>query len=253
MKWNKKIGACLLLLLMTLPSIAQQKTNVVDEVAWIVGDETILLSDIERQKLFYESMGQSFQGNARCRIPEQMAIQKLFLNQAVIDSVYPNDAMVTQAVNQWLEQATNQIGGRDRMEEYFGMPYAKIREERHAIIEEEFVVMQMRNKLVADITVTPSEVNRFYDTANKDSLPFIPLTVEVQIITQQPKVNLKAIDEVKARLIQFTEDVNNGKADFETLARIYSQDRATALKGRDRICRESRARARVCQCRFCSK
>lgn len=229
----RKILLSLLTLTLLIPfaHAQQRKSNVVDEVAWVVGDEAILLSDIERQKIYYESMGQHFSGDARCIIPEQMAIQKLFLNQAVIDSVYPNDAMVTQATNQWLEQVTNQLGGRDKVEEYLGRNYSQIREERRKIIAEEYTVMQMQQKLVGEIKVSPSEVNRFYDKVNKDSLPFIPLTVETQILTIQPEMSVSEVDAIKERLIQYTNDINSGKADFATLATVYSQDQATALRG----------------------
>ncbi|MDO5035788.1 MAG: peptidylprolyl isomerase [Porphyromonas sp.] len=220
-----------LLLLAPTEMEAQRKSNVIDEVAWVVGDEAILLSDIERQRLYYESMGQHFSDDARCAIPEQMAIQKLFLNQAVIDSVYPNEAMVTQATNSWLEQVTNQLGGRDKLEEYLGRNYTQIREERRKIIAEEYTMMQMQQKLVGEVKVTPSEVNRFYEKVNKDSLPFIPLTVETQIITARPKMSVSEVDAIKERLLQFTNDIQEGKSDFSTLATIYSQDQATALRG----------------------
>lgn len=210
---------------------AKSRTNVIDEVAWIIGDEAILLSDIERQRLYFESMGQRFEGDARCIIPEQMAIQKLFLNQAQIDSVYANDQMVTQAVNQWIEAVTNELGSREKVEEYLGRNMAQIRAERRMVVTEEYVVMQMQQKLVGDIQVTPSEVNRFYDTVNKDSLPFMPLTVEVQIITQQPTIPVSEVDRVKQQLIEYTEKINKGEISFETVARIYSEDGTTALKG----------------------
>lgn len=210
---------------------AQSRTNVVDEVAWIIGDEAILLSDIERQRLYYESMGQRMEGNAKCIIPEQMAVQKLFLNQAQIDSVYPNEQMVTQAVNQWLESVTRELGSKEKVEEYLGIKYAQIRAERRKIVAEDYVVMQMQQKLVGDIQVTPSEVNRFYDTTNRDSLPFMPLTVEVQIVMQQPMIPLNEVDRVKQQLIDYTESINKGEKSFETIARIYSEDSDTALKG----------------------
>lgn len=225
------IIALVLLLGEAIEATAQSRSNVIDEVAWIVGDEAILLSDIERQRLYYESMGERMQGNARCIIPEQMAIQKLFLNQAEIDSIYPNDLMVTQAVNQWLEAVTNELGGREKVEEYLGRNYSQIRAERRKVVAEEFVVMQMQQKLIGEVQVTPSEVNRFYDTVNKDSLPFMPLTVETQIITMQPTIPVSEVDRVKAKLIEFTQNIESGKSDFETLARIYSQDGNTALRG----------------------
>ena len=210
---------------------AQSRANVVDEVAWVIGDETILLSDIERQRLYYESTGQRMEGNARCIIPEQMAIQKLFLNQAQIDSVYPNEQMVTAAVNQWLDAVVNEVGSREKVEEYFGRNFAQIRAERRKVVSEEYVMMQMQQKLVGDIQVTPSEVNRFYDTVNRDSLPFMPLTVEVQIVTQEPKVQVSEVDRVKQKLIEYSDKISKGEMSFETVARIYSEDGNTALKG----------------------
>ncbi len=214
-----------------LPSKPVSKANVIDEVAWIVGDEPILRSDIERQRLYYESMGQKFQGDARCMIPEQMAVQKLFLNQAAIDSVVPEERLISQEVNRWLQQVTNELGGREKVEEYLGQPYAKIREERRKIVAEEITVMQMQQKLVGEVNVAPSEVTRFYDEVNKDSLPFMPETVEVQLITVKPKVSVSEVDKVKARLIDFTKQINSGQYDFATLARLYSQDNETAVKG----------------------
>lgn len=210
---------------------AQSRANVVDEVAWVIGDETILLSDIERQRLYYESTGQRMEGNARCIIPEQMAIQKLFLNQAQIDSVYPNEQMVNVAVNQWLDAVVNEVGSREKVEEYFGRNFAQIRAERRKVVSEEYVMMQMQQKLVGDIQVTPSEVNRFYDTVNRDSLPFMPLTVEVQIVTQEPKVQVSEVDRVKQKLIEYSDKISKGEMSFETVARIYSEDGNTALKG----------------------
>lgn len=221
----------LLLTLLPLVATAQSRKNVVDEVAWIVGDEPILLSDIERQRMYLESMGQPFEGDPRCLIPEQMAISKLFLNQAKIDSVEPNQQMINASVNQWLEQVTNQMGGRDKLEEYLGQNYSQIREDRQKVVTEQYTVMQMQQKIVGEIMVAPSEVNRFYEQVNKDSLPFVPTTVEVQVITFEPKISVKEVDEVKERLVDFTEQINSGKADFETLARLYSRDNETALRG----------------------
>lgn len=226
------VVALLTLLGAIAPNVsAQSRANVVDEVAWVIGDETILLSDIERQRLYYESTGQRMEGNARCIIPEQMAIQKLFLNQAQIDSVYPNEQMVNVAVNQWLDAVVNEVGSREKVEEYFGRNFAQIRAERRKVVSEEYVMMQMQQKLVGDIQVTPSEVNRFYDTVNRDSLPFMPLTVEVQIVTQEPKVQVSEVDRVKQKLIEYSDKISKGEMSFETVARIYSEDGNTALKG----------------------
>lgn len=230
---NLKIVLFVVALIAFLPQVvkAQSKSNVIDEVAWVVGDEYILLSDIERQRLYFESMGERMSGNARCMIPEQMAVQKLFLNQANIDSITVNPSLVNQAVIQWIEAVTNELGGRDKVEEYLGRNMSQIREERTKVVADEYRVMQMQQKLIGDVKVSPSEVNRYYDTVNKDSLPFMPQTVEVQVIMIKPTIPISEVDKVKERLIGFTNDINSGKSEFETLARIYSRDDATALKG----------------------
>ncbi len=220
-------------LMFALPSVAQ-KRNVIDQVAWIVGDEPILLSDIEKQRLYYESIGQRFDaGGAQCIISERIAIQKLFLNQAKIDSIVPNEVAIAQHVNQWIEQMSNELGGSDKLEEYLGRNISQIREERRKIVREEYTVQEVQRKMVSEIKVSPSEVTRFYNKVNKDSLPFVPTSVEVQIITIEPKVSTKEIDDIKARLREFSDEVTSGKRDFAVLAQLYSQDRATALKGGD--------------------
>lgn len=215
---------------LTAIHLQAQKPNVIDQVVWIVGDEPILLSDIERQQLYYKSIGHPV-SDAKCAIPEKIAIQKLFLNQAKIDSVIPNETSINQSVNMWLEQVMNEIGGREKLEEYLGKPLSKIREERREIVREEMTVQEVQRKMVQGIKVTPSEVNRFYEKINKDSLPFLPTTVETQIITLSPKISTKEIDDIKAKLREFTEEVNSGKRDFSLLARLYSQDKASAIRG----------------------
>lgn len=222
------VACCALML--SIP-VAAQKRNVIDQVAWIVGDEPILLSDIEKQRLYYESIGQRFDVDARCVISERIAIQKLFLNQAKIDSIQPNEAAIAQHVNAWIEQTANELGGRDKLEEYLGKNISLIREERRKIVREEYIVQEVQRKLVQGIKVSPSEVTRYYNEINKDSLPFIPTTVEVQIITIEPKISASETDDIKARLRQYTEEIHSGKRDFTIMAQLYSQDKATALRG----------------------
>lgn len=210
---------------------APKGAAVIDKVVWIVGDEPILLSDIERQRQYYESIGQRIGADAMCVLPERMAIQKLFLSQAKVDSIVPNEVGIMQSVNAWIEQVTNELGGRDKLEEYLGKPLSKIREERRKIVREESTVQEVQRKMVQEIKVSPAEVNRFYQTVNKDSLPFMPMAVEVQIITMRPKVSAKEVDDIKARLRGFTAEIESGQKEFSMLARLYSQDKATALRG----------------------
>lgn len=210
---------------------AQEADNVIDEIVWVVGDDAILRSDIETQRLYMQNEGQRFDGDPYCIIPEQMAIQKLYLNQAKIDSIDVNENQVIQSVDQWMNFAINQIGSREKLEEYFGKKYSQIKDERKEMVREQQIVQQMQHKLIGEIKLTPSEVRKYYNELSKDSLPNIPTTVEVQIVTMEPKIPFEETDAIKARLRDFTEQINSGKMEFSTLARLYSEDPESAKRG----------------------
>lgn len=210
---------------------AQEADNVIDEIVWVVGDDAILRSDIETQRLYMQNEGQRFDGDPYCIIPEQMAIQKLYLNQAKIDSIDVNENQVIQSVDQWMNFAVNQIGSREKLEEYFGKKYSQIKDERKEMVREQQIVQQMQHKLIGEIKLTPSEVRKYYNELSKDSLPNIPTTVEVQIVTMEPKIPFEETDAIKARLRDFTEQINSGKMEFSTLARLYSEDPESAKRG----------------------
>lgn len=205
--------------------------NVIDEIVWVVGDDAILRSDVETQRLYMQNEGQRFDGDPYCIIPEQMAIQKLYLNQAKIDSIDVGENQVIQEVDRWMNFAVNQIGSREKMEEYFGKKYSQIKEERKDMVREQQVVQQMQQKLIGEIKLTPSEVRKYYNQLSKDSLPNIPTTVEVQIVTLEPKIPFEETDAIKARLRDFTDQINSGKMEFSTLARLYSEDPESAKRG----------------------
>ena len=216
-------------LMMAMPLVAQD--NVIDEVLWVVGDEAILKSDVEQARLFYMMQGQQMEGEPYCVIPEQLAIQKLFLNQAVIDSVMVSDQEVFSAVENELNDRIARIGSREKMEEYFGMSSTKMREELRETMHDRMVMERMQHKLFGDIKVTPSEVRRGYEELKEEEIPFVPTQVEVQIITLNPEIPLEEIERVKADLREYTERINSGDAQFSTLAVFYSQDPESARRG----------------------
>ena len=214
----------------TKPGEPQKKTTV-DEVVWMVGDEPILLSDIEYQKLFARSQGLTLEGDLDCVIPEQIAVQKLFLNQAKIDSVQANEVQVTRMVDMWVQNVISELGSKEKVEEYFNKKLSQIREERTLQARNEAIVEMMKSKISQGVQVTPSEISTFYKSIPQDSLPFIPKTVEVEIIALQPQIPLTEIDRVKSVLRSYADDINEGKREFSTIARLYSEDKRTALQG----------------------
>lgn len=212
-----------------LSAVAQD--NVIDEIVWVVGDDAILRSDIETQRLYMLNEGQRFDGDPYCVIPEQLAIQKLYLNQAKIDSITANENQVIQSVDQWMNMAVNQMGSREKLEEYMGKKFSQIKDERKETVREQQIVQQMQQKLIGEIKLTPSEIRKYFNQLPQDSLPTIPTTVEVQIVTMEPRIPFEETDAIKARLREFTEQVNTGKMEFSTLARLYSEDPGSSVRG----------------------
>ena len=202
--------------------------NVIDEVVWVVGDEAILRSDIEKQRLEY---GSQLKGNPYCVLPEQLAVQKLFLHQAIIDSVEVTDAEVNQYVEQDLNEKVMMAGSKEKLEEYMRMSTLEMREELFDMWKNRLTAVRMREQLTADIKVTPAEVRRYFKDLPEDSLPLIPTQVEVQIIVLQPRIPQTEIDRVKGLLRDYSERVNNGSTSFSTLARLYSEDPGSARQG----------------------
>jgi peptidyl-prolyl cis-trans isomerase SurA len=205
--------------------------SVIDEVIWVVGDEAILRSEVEEERLRAQYEGTTIPGDPYCYIPEQMAIQKLFLHQAVIDSVEANESSVSHQVDMRLNYYINQIGSKEKMEEYFRKTSSEIREEMMTTVRNQMIIQQMQQKLTADIKPTPADIRRYYNSLPLDSIPVMPAQVEVQILSFEPPVPVEETERVKQRLREFTERVQNGSADFGMLARLYSEDTESAKRG----------------------
>lgn len=198
-----KAFAFLMVLLATTPMVAQD--NVIDEVVWVVGDEAILKSDVETERLNAQYEGRKFDGDPYCVIPEQLAIQKLFLHQAEIDSVYASDQEVFADVETRMDWYIEQIGSKEKMEEYFNKTSTQIREMLRENIRDGKVVQQMQRKIIGDIKIVPAEVRRYFKNLPQDSIPYVPTQVEVQIVTLEPKIPQEEIDRVKKQLRDFTD------------------------------------------------
>ena len=205
--------------------------EVVDEVIWVVGDEPILKSDVEVMRMQAAMEGVRWERDPDCAIPEQIAVQKLFLHQAAIDSISVTESEVSSQVEMRLEYMINQIGSREKLEEYRKQSLSQIRAAMHDELRDQMMVQRMRQKLVEGLTVTPAEVRRYFRDLPADSIPFVPTEVEVQIVTQTPKVASEEINRVKNELRDFTDRITRGDASFQTLARLYSQDPGSARRG----------------------
>jgi len=218
-------------LIALLCSLMANAQSVIDEVIWVVGDEAILRSEVEEERLRAQYEGTPISGDPYCVIPEQIAVQKLFLHQAIIDSIEANESTVSHQVDMRLNYYINQIGSKEKMEEYFRKTSSEIREEMMTAVRNQMIIQQMQQKLTSNIKPTPADVRRYYNTLPLDSLPMMPAQVEVQILSFEPAVPTEETERVKQRLREFTDRVQSGRADFSMLARLYSEDTESAKRG----------------------
>ena len=158
-------------------------------------------------------------------------MQKLFLNQAAIDSVSVTDAEVNQYVEQDLSEKILMAGSKEKLEEYMKLPMPQIREELFDQYKDDLTARRMREKLTEEVKVTPAEVRRYFKDIPEDSLPLIPTQVEVQLLVLEPRIPQAEIDRIKSLLRDYAERVNSGSTSFSTLARLYSEDPGSARQG----------------------
>ena len=227
----KKNILLLFLFLSSAIGTLRSQTNIIDEVIWIIGDESILRSEVEEQKLRAQYEGTPIQGDPYCVIPEQIAINKLFLHQAVLDSIVVSEGQVNNQVENRMNFFISQIGSKEKMEEYFGKNTTNLREDLRIMFRDQMITQQMQQKLVGDIKSTPAEVRRFYNALSADSIPNVPAQVELQIISFEPPVPIEESNRIKERLRDFTDRVNKGTSEFSVLARLYSEDEESAKRG----------------------
>lgn len=221
---------------LAISSFAQDKVqvgqdNIIDEVVWVVGDEPIYRSEVERQIQQMQYEGHAIDGDPYCVVPEMIAMQKLYLHQAKLDTILVPESSVTQEVDMRLNYFIEQIGSKEKVEEYFRKPFKEIREELADNVRNNNIVQEVQRTLVSDVKVTPAEVRKYYSTLPQDSLPIIPMQVEVQVISLYPQVPQSEIDQVKAQLREYSEQVNAGEREFSTLAILHSEDPGTAMRG----------------------
>ena len=170
-------------------------------------------------------------GDPYCVIPERLALEKLFLHQADIDTVEVQESMVAQAVDQRLNYLVTNLGSKEKVEEYFRKPYAEFREQMSESMRNQYRIQQVQSNISKDLKITPSDVRKYFSTRPDDSIPFIPLQVEAEIITINPRIPQQEIDDIKARLRDYADRVNRGESEFSTLAILYSEDGSSVRGG----------------------
>ena len=201
-----------------------------DKTVAVVGNEVILVSDIESEVQQMQAQGRSSDRDMRCNILERMMENKIFLMQARIDSLTVNYDMVDGELSNRIDQYRTYLGGDEEVEKQFGKPLYKLRQEWRKLFEDQSLIQAEQGEIAGRIPeVTPYDVQQFLDTVSVEDLPVVPIKYQLSQICIYPDREAAAMA-VKERLLSLRERVINGEK-FATLARIYSEDPGSARRG----------------------
>lgn len=224
-------GILLTILMMLSGFSVKAQPVVVDEVVGVVGSRMILLSDIENQYLQFRLQGNVEGGRQmRCQILENLLFQKLLINQAALDSVEVTDAQVESEMDRKLRYFITQIGSQEKLEAYYNKTLVEIKEEFRELIRDQLIVETMQQNISADLTISPSEVRKFFNRIPADSIPLINAEVEMGQIVKKPPIRAEEKAAVRQRLSELRQRILNGES-FTALAALYSEDPGSASKG----------------------
>lgn len=229
----KRIGAITILLLSIINITTQAQDGVViDEIVAVVGDNVIMLSELEEQKLQMKAQGMYVGSGTRCILLEELLYQKLLLHQADLDSMEVGENEVDAELERRMRYFVNQIGSEEKLEEFFSKSMFEIKNDLRRSIRDQILMQRMNATITNRVEITPKEVREYYNQLSKDSIELIPAQIEFYQIERHPDVLAEEEERVKAELEGYKKRVEEGYS-FETLARLYSDDEQTARRGGD--------------------
>ena len=231
MRYFIKGVAAFLFATISLAASAQRYSDgIIDKTIAIVGNEVIMLSQLEDEVQMMSAYGMMSDKNGRCEILETMMSSKLFLMQARLDSLEVNNDNVEMMLTQQVDNVRQQLGGDAEVEKYFGKPLYKLRQEWRENFKDQALTQQMRQEIVSKLPeLTPQDVREYVGRTDVEDLPMVPIKYQLSQICVYPDREAAGLA-VKERLLALRERIMNGEK-FSTLARIYSQDPGSALRG----------------------
>lgn len=208
------------------------QTAVVDKVVAMVGGEIVLLSEVEEQFALMKERSPRLPDEARCDVMDQLLVSKLMLNQAKLDSVEVTEPEVEEQLDARIERILSFMNGDlEQFEAYYGQTVNEVKEQFREDLRNQLLVERMRGQVLANVTVTPSEVKSFFADIPRDSLPYFNSEVEVGEIVYQPKVNTAERRRAIEKLREIREQITTEEATFEEMARRFSDDGSGQVGG----------------------
>ncbi len=211
-------------------SAQKYSDGLIDKTVAVVGNEMIMISDIEEEVAMMKAYGMMSDKKGRCEILEEMMASKLFLMQARLDSLSVNNDVVEGELRNRIDMLKTNLGGEEAVVEQFGKPIYKLRQEWREAIENQTLTQQMQQQIASKIPeLTPYDVQEYVNGVDQDDLPMVPIKYQLSQICIYPDREAANLA-VKERLLAIRERIINGER-FSTLARLYSQDPGSARKG----------------------
>lgn len=227
----KKIVSIIFCFFVLLPLFAQPK--MVDKVVGVVGDNIILLSDVEVQIQQAKAQGEVINDRLRCTIFDQLLLEKFFLAQAQLDSVYVSEDDVEAELDKRIRYfISTSFGSQQKLEEYYGKSTADLKDDFRKDIRNQMLAEKMQGKIYGNIKTTPSDVRVFYDDIPKDSLPYFNAEIELSQIVIKPKASQEAKDYALYKANQLRDEILKG-GDFAIKAKLNSEDPGSKKEGGD--------------------
>ena len=227
---KKIVWAVTALILALSPAAAQKYEGVIDRSVALVGNDIVMLSEIEAEAQMMRARGLTVDKTARCEILENMLVSKLFLTQAKLDSLTVNDAQVSASLDQRVNEIMSTLGGEQKMEEYFGKPVYKLRQEWRQTLNDQSLIQEMQRNVASNTPkLTPRDIKKYCEETPAEDLPMVSTKYRIRQIGIYPDREAAELA-VKERLVTLRERIVNGEK-FSTLARLYSQDPGSLSKG----------------------
>lgn len=223
-----KFTSALVAVLFSTLSFGQPQ--VIDGVVAVIGQEIILKSEVEQQHESFVMQGGEAAQVTICKVFEDMLIEKLLIHHAELDSIVVSEEEIESNMDRRLDQLVYQIGSKEKLEEYYKKSMVEIKEEMRPFMRNQMTAQRMQGHITADIKVTPSEIQAFFNSLPQDSLPLINTEVELSQIVKFPEVGPEAELEAVEKLNKLKERIEGGTS-FSTMAILYSEDPGSAKNG----------------------
>ena len=213
--------------------LAAQQSYVLDKVIASVGNEYILLSEVEEEFSYARTRDANVSDDVKCNILDALIAQKLIVHHAKLDSVIVSDEEVEHELTLRFQSILSQMNNDEEFfRNYYGASIGEMKERYREDQKELLLANRMQMRLIQSVDITPKEVMEYFNKIPTDSLPYLDSEVEIGEVVIFPKINEEERKKTLEKMELIKGEIDSGRATFEELAQKHSQD-GTASQGGD--------------------